>query len=377
MVLSPVQPPAPGVTLLALPEAQRLPALLRSGRPVQAYVVADTTGRLLVAIGRTRLSLDGQLALRAGESLTVRLVNSSGTQMLEILTRESPPPAAALGLLRQALPRQEAPGTLLAALRDLRAQPQSWNGLPGELQRSIDEVLTHLAPSTRLQQPEGLRTALRDSGVLLEWLLARYPQAAGQIAEGDFKAALLRLITRLSDTAATAARDATTNGMVEQQGVLDALLQHAQGALARLHLLQLQPMASSTRLDLAFQIPLVHGNNTDDLYLRIRHQTEDETAAQRTGKMADRGWEVKLRFRFAGCEALAARLHIVGHRATVTWWTQDTRLAAALEMAQPVLAERLQALDLEVARIHCHRTQAPPERDDATRYQGGLIHETA
>jgi hypothetical protein len=42
-----------------------------------------------------------------------------------------------------------------------------------------------------------------------------------------------------------------------------------------------------------------------------------------------------------------------------------------------VLAERLQALNLEIGLVRCHRTKAPPERTDATRPREGLIHETA
>ncbi|HET8701429.1 MAG TPA: flagellar hook-length control protein FliK [Nitrococcus sp.] len=375
MTLSPVQPPTPG-TLLPLAAAERLPAALQSGRPVRARVYTDATGRLLAVIGRIRLVLDGKLALRTGEELTVRLVDTAGGPALEILARRPPPSAAAIMLLRQAIPRQQDLSVLLAALRALRLQPQRWEAFSAEQRQSADEMLARLASSTQLQQAQGVRAALRDSGVLLEWLLARYPQAAAQIVQSDFKAGLLRLIARLQEAPAASQAAGSDNAPDELSGLSSGLLQQAEGALARLQLLQLQPLESPGGLDLACQIPLAHGNDTDDLYLRIRRQT-DRKAAGRQANAREPTWEVSLRFRFAGTEALSARLSVIGRRAAVTWWTDDSRLAAAVEAAAPVLAERLRALDLEVGLVRCHRAQAPPERTDATRPQGGLIHETA
>lgn len=375
MALSPVQPVAPDI-LLSLPAAERLPAVLRSGRAIRARVRIDAAGRLSVAIGRTRLALDGQLALRAGEELTVRLVNTANGPALEVLTRRPPPSSAAIALARQAIPRQEDLGPLLAALRTLRLRPQSWEALSTEQRQSVDAILARLAPSTQLQQAEGVRAALRDSGVLLEWLLARYPQAAGQIAQADFKAGLLRLIARLRDKSASSTTAGADNAPSELPGLLHSLLQQAEGALARLHLLQLQPLESPGRLDLACQIPLAHGNDTDDLYLRIRREADREAPAEQEPWAGKRGWEVSLRFRFAGCEALAARLTITEHHAAVTWWAEDSRFAAALEAARPVLTERLQALNLEVDLVRCHCAKVPHERTDVTRPRGGLIHET-
>lgn len=376
MALSPLQSPAPG-TLLPLPSSDRLPAALQSGRVIRARVRTDADGRLLVAIGRARLAVGGQLALRAGEELIVRLVDTATGPALEVLARQPPPSTAATALLRQAMPRQEDPGALLAALRALRLRPQSWEALSAEQRQSVDAILARLAPSARLQQADGVRTALRDSGVLLEWLLARYPQAAGQIAQADFKAGLLRLIARLRAKPTAGSTAEIHDQPSGPTGLLNNLLQQAEGALARLHLLQLQPMESPGRLDLAFQIPLAHGNDTDNLYLRIRREADHETATERETDAGERGWEVNLRFSFAGSEALAARLYLAGRRAAVTWWTEDPRLAAVLEAAHPVLIEQLQALDLEVDLVRCHRTKAPRDRTDATCPRGGLIHETA
>lgn len=377
MALSPVQSAASRI-LLPLAASERLPAALQPGRAVQARVRTDASGGLLVAIGRIRLSLDGQLAARPGEQLTVRLVDTASGPALEVLLARRPPPSTAVAtLLRQAIPRQEDLSVLLAALRALRLRPQSWDALSAGQRQSADEILTRLTSSTRLQQAEGVRTALRDSGVLLEWLLARYPQAAGLIAQSDFKAGLLRLIARLHDGLASGSAAGISNGPGGPPGLLNNLLQRAEGALARLHLLQLQSVENPGRLDLAFQIPLTHGNHIDDLYLRIRQEAEHESATERKSDEGKHGWEISLRFRFAGTDALTARLRITGRRVSVAWWTEDLRLAAAIEAARPMLAERLQALDLEVGLVRCHHTKAPPERTDATRPREGLIHETA
>ncbi|EAR21729.1 flagellar hook-length control protein FliK [Nitrococcus mobilis] len=379
MALRPVGPATSGV-LLPLPSSDRLPAALRAGHTVRARVHTDAAGQLLMTIGRTRLPVAGQLGLHAGEQLTVRLVNTASGAALEILTRRGAPTSpAAIALLRQAIPRQENLGTLLATLRALRVQPQqNWGGLSVEQRQSIDALLARLAPSARLQQADGVRVTLRDSGILLEWLLPRYPQAAGQIAQADFKVALLRVIAQLRSNPAAGPAAATDTGLNSQPGLLNNLLHQAEGALARLHLLQLQPTESPARVDLALQIPLAHGNDTDELYLRIRQEAaERETTSKRESGVEKTGWEVSLRFRFAGNEALAARLHIVGRRATVTWWTEQPRLATALEVARPVLVDQLQALDLEVASIRCHRAPAPHDPTDTTRPRGGLVHETA
>ena len=360
--------------LLPLPSSEGLPAALRAGRAVQGRVRTDPTGKLLIAVGRARLPLTDPHGLSSGQQLTVRLVDTASGPALEILTRQPAVNPTTSALLRQAIPRQKDLGVLLAALR---LQPQqSRNALSVEQRQSIDGLLARLAPSTQMQQAGGVRTALRDSGVLLEWLLARYPQATGQIAQADFKVALLRLIARLRRNPASGSPSATDSGLPGQGAFVHQLLEQAEGALARIQLLQLQPLESPDRVDLAFQIPLAHGEDTDELYLRIRQKLEDETAAERESDMRERAWEVSLRFRFAGNEALAARLNIAGRRTSVTWWAEDARVAAAVEAACPILAEQLQALDLEVDVIRCHRGQAPPEPTDTTRPQGGLIHES-
>lgn len=374
MTLRPTGGPSVPRTLLPLPSSDTLPAALRAGRAVQGRVRADPGGTLFVAVGRARLPLTGQHELRAGQRLTVRLVDTASGPALEILTRRPAASPAATALLRQAIPRQKNLGALVATLR---LQPQqSRNALSFEQRQSIDGLLARLAPSTQMQQADGVRTALRDSGVLLEWLLARYPQAAEPIAQADFKVGLLRLIARLRRNSASDSRRTTDSAPPGQGAFVDQLLEQAEGALARIQLLQLQPLESPDRMDLAFQIPLAHGNDTDELYLRVREKPEEDSAAKRESEPPGRAWEVTLRFRFAGREALAARLNIAGRRTTVTWWAEDARVAAAVETARPVLAEQLQALDLEVDVIRCHRGQAPPDPTDATRPQGGLIHES-
>ena len=375
MPLRPTGSPSAPSSLLPVASAHDLPAALRAGRAVQGRVRADSGGELVVAVGRARLPLTGQHGLSAGQPLTVRLVTTANGPALEIETPRRAASPAANELLRHAIPRQRELGALLAALR---SPPRpSWNALSIEQRQSAEALLDRLASSTRMQQADGLRTALRDSGVLLEWLLARYPQAAEQIAQADFKVALLRLIARLRGDSAAGSPPATDSGSTGQATLVHQLLEQAEGVLARLQLLQLQPLQSPDRPDLAFQIPLAHGNDTDDLYLRIRQKPEDETDPRQAPDKRDRAWEVTLRFRFAGTEALAARLTIAGRRTSVTWWAEDAQIAAAVETARPLLTEKLQALDLEVDVIRCHRGHAPSDPSDSTRPQGGLIHESA
>lgn len=333
-------------------------------------VVHREDGRLALQLGRLRLPIIAQLPLHDGDRLQLRVTVVKGEIRLKLLDRQPMPPTADIKLARQLLPKQgDLAEPFRMALRG--ATPSCSETLPPGQHKLLAALLERLSEPHRLAHPQGLRRALRDSGVLYEWLLALAPQSAGSISATDIKAALLRLAARSDDTAS----DDTTGAEDTPRSQHNASRLHeaVEGALSRIRLLQLYN-ARSDGLDLAFDIPVRDDHNMDRIELRIR---KDGSGRRRRESSAQGPLEVTARFHFGSKDTLVARVVLTAETTHITWWATEESLRQQIRAALPVLSERLKAAGLEVGSLACRSDGPPQPRPWPEQTDGGLVDDSA
>ena len=399
-------------------------ATWRVGQILAATVIsAPQTGRAELRIGNLAvMAQTGSLALSPGQALRLEVASLREQPVLKLLgllrhdsVREA---------LRAALPRQQPLSPLLAALSRLT----SGTGAPPlgqEVARVARDLLAQLPTAAAIRQPEGLRQALRDSGLLLESKLARAGLSqraarSGELAR-DFKANLLRLVQALRDNVANSApaqrapggtptaagppaggpalrhvlapvaalglpADASApllRGQPPQAPSAVALQfaragsealtsgelqRHIEGALARVQLNQLSSLPQERLApEWLIELPVRRDEQTDVWGLRIAREGRD--GGQEDAAIEDAGaWTVMLAFDLPGLGPMQSRISLRGDRVSAQFFSAIQGVLPRVNEQLPQLQARLQQAGLRVAELTCHQGRIPaPAAPDKTR----------
>ncbi len=210
-------PTGPGLPLTATSPVTRSEPLStwRVGQILAATVVANPQpGVADLRIGSLLVKAQtGGLTLTPGQSLRLEVASLKQMPVLKLLGLMQQNPLQQV--LRDVLPRQQPLPLLFTALaRLIMPTPTTTQRSPSlspEVLTLARNLLDNLPSTARASTADGLRQAIRDSGLFLESKLA---QAAAQPAATnvrpdalarDFKANLLRLVQVIRDTAASSA----------------------------------------------------------------------------------------------------------------------------------------------------------------------------
>lgn len=165
---------------------------MRIGQLLQATVLENDAGKILLSAGHRQLSAESSLSFRPGEVLTLQVRELGARPVLRVIAalQES---AVALAV-RTLLPRYGPTTPLLANLSLLARTPRP--PLPPLISAVAATLVRKLPDVAALATPQGLKTAIQNSGILLEnrLALATHTPAAASLLESDFKANLLRLV---------------------------------------------------------------------------------------------------------------------------------------------------------------------------------------
>ncbi len=165
---------------------------MQIGQLLQATVLENDAGKILLSVGHRQLSAESSLSFRPGEVLTLQVRELGAQPVLKIIAalQES---AVALAV-RTLLPRYGPTTPLLANLSLLAHTPKP--PLPPPISAVAATLVRNLPDVAALATPQGLKTAIQNSGILLEnrLALATHTPATADPLESDFKANLLRLI---------------------------------------------------------------------------------------------------------------------------------------------------------------------------------------
>lgn len=297
--------------------------------------------------------------------------------------------------LQEALPEQELPPTVGAALKAL---------------------LANLEDSETLTTPQGWARALARSGLQLEQQLL--DRSGPDIGE-DFKANLLRLVDRLLASApgdplrnpqvlaqtaqqnlpdalrralggaASVSRQPSAldfplgerdgRGLAATNAELDELLQLATGVIARLQTHQLASLAQTQVLPDGYylstwqtEIPWRDGERLGAVQVRFQ---EERPPPDARGEARDSLWKVELAFDLAPLGPLQVKAQLASGRLSSEFWAEKGATAVLIDTELPHLREQLLAAGFVVGDLSSR--QGRPARNPRTALEQRWIDDTA
>lgn len=189
--------PTSGIPQTTVIRPQPVSPQLQVGQRLQATVREYAAGTLLLSVGNRQLSARTSISFEPGQLLTLQVRSLGELPVLTILA--APRDTGAAMAVRMLLPRYGPTTPLLANLTQLLTTPGA--RLPPAVADAAHALVRNLPDSAALSTPDGIRTAIHNSGTFLEPRLALGTPAPpdGSGFDTDFKANLLRLLQQLRD----------------------------------------------------------------------------------------------------------------------------------------------------------------------------------
>ena len=177
--------------------------LLRAGQILNATLLRIQSSTLLnLRINgqevQAKLQSNEQLPVKAGQDFTVKVVSAGKQPLLQVVNTHQLEQTL-VSALRVALPRQAPLPPLLSNIAAVAQSPEKLPvTLPPDVIKFVKELFLNLPTSRTISTPEGLKNAIRDSGLFLESKLSQQASSVQQpVSSSDFKAGLLRLLASL------------------------------------------------------------------------------------------------------------------------------------------------------------------------------------
>ena len=181
---------------------------------VRAESDSDPAGQLLLRIGKLKVAARTPLPIKAGEAFAAQIQSLGEVPVLKVLSSPEGPQRAVAQYLRESLPRQ---ADFTPLMQRLLATADKKNPLPPPVKDLAQAIARNIPTTNGLKNATQVRSALANSGVLLESRLDRAQPATTPLK--DLKAQLLQLrsvITKqLDDNATLPARQAQASTGLE------------------------------------------------------------------------------------------------------------------------------------------------------------------
>ena len=391
-------PPSSSSNQTALAEKPAIATLagFRVGQTLQAVVVKAVVNQTaLLQVNNQQLRVETLAPLSVGQRLAVEVVQIEPRPILRLQALPPTTPISAEQVanaaLKQALPRQTGLAPLLANLHFLSQSQQVSTTLAPLVLESIKKVIANLPKRSQVTTAEGLKAALKDSGLFLENKLASAP--TNSTAGRDIKAILSQLMaqirqapqtgnqttTPLGPQAAVTALSAvnaqvppppqrsarsqpqaqanpTLVGITSVLNVLGEIGKQTEGALARLLLHQLAslPQQDQNTALWMFELPVQHQGKTDLFQFTIQEEEREKDDQDQPR------YSIFLSFDLAGLGPVHIKLSYARERIYATAWAEEQATASLLQQEMKELSHRFEKAGITVGHLRCqHGT--PPE----------------
>jgi hypothetical protein len=361
----------------SLAESWRIGTVL-SARPLGV----GNLGRLVIQIGALTVEAES-LGTPLPSQFQVRVLSLGSQPLLEILGTTQGDPMIQRAM-RERLPQQNGYAPLLATLGALAQRP-ILRQLPPHLRAALAMLEHGVRTPGEVTRGEGLREAIRRSGLFFESDLAQPHADPAVLGTEDWKGVLLRLATLLASsapshpptasadtppplqqrglraqpraspplppTAAGAAADAEAAvslpaGAAAAASDVEALLGRLHGdvraALARIEIAQLDAAVAQAWM---IEIPLQGEEGRDVLQIHLEHGQDAETSAST--------WTLGFAIDLPALGPLQGELQLCGLRLGVRLWAERSYSTVRLENQFGALRQRLAASGLVLDQLSC------------------------
>ncbi|OOG24517.1 flagellar hook-length control protein FliK [Thioalkalivibrio denitrificans] len=395
----------------------------RAGQILDALVVRSERGSTRAEIRVGQLQLAVQLPTRvpegtrlllqvvqAGARPVLNLVSPAATAATQVPVPHSPAPSPSVATapaqpgilsanwLTSLLPVQGSQAHLLAALSWLDAQPQRLQTLPQPVRAEVLKVAQQLTPMDQATNAQGLRQAVRDSGLFHESTLAVQAVASSgsaSVPAANLKSALLSLAARLRAFPVSAqpppnvrnanippppspGQSPTPQPRMEahlvhlgREALLETLRTRTDAALARMVLHQWSAVesAESGLPRWLLELPLRNQQGVDLIHLLLekeprQHESSDEPT-----------WRAELALDLPGLGPLHVHVAITGSQVQTRFWAESEETVRRVRAALPKLKDGFENRDLTVRDLGCNPGRPPARGPTAQR--GPLLDDHA
>ncbi len=343
-----------------------------------------------------------------GQRLQVQVTDTKqNIPVLQVVNSQRPALVLA-DLINQAQAKQQPLQQLLNSLVQVKSTDALLGALPKQVTEHIDTLWRALPDASQLQRPDNLRQAIQYSGPFLESQLLKAEQGSTRFFPAmDTKTSLLRIAEALRqqninvgnrDTSAATQTPLTqpqtqsplqsqprNNSLNPQVGVetknqppagrvdpnipappsrqtqalinmttnqlLELLTQQTEGSLQRTLTHQLQMLnPDNVRQQLAFELPIKHGNEVDVFDMRIH---PDQEGSQQNTAEQERPWTIMMAFNLEGLGAIRAQISLVNDHISTHWWAEQQQTVDLFQQHMSTLQDRLSHVGLDVDKVQC------------------------
>lgn len=338
-------------------QSWRIGAVL-SARPLGV----SPTGLLVLQVGALTVEADvahGQLP----SHFQVRVLSLGAQPQLEVLAHTADPTFQRM--LRERLPQQNGYTPLLATLTALAQRP-ALRQLPPDIRTALAVLEQALRTPAEITKGNGLREAIRRSGLFFESRLLGPHGQQPALTTDDWKGALLRLAGLLDkrQAAPPPSGRADIDPPLLQRNLqaqarlplpplsadtdVATLLQRLHGdvkaALARIEVAQLDASANPAAAWVV-EIPLLGKDGHDVLQIRLEHSVDTVDGGQ--------SWNLGFALDLPALGPIQGELQLREPRLSVRMWAERSETAQKLERQFTPLRQRLAACGVLLDQLSC------------------------
>ena len=374
------------------PTSSKAPPLLPGQPPQPLQLLAETPQPL--TLGQRLLLQVSQL----GEKPILKVLSETETTpaLLKQTATNTPLSEPQLkAALMQALPRQTSMTPLLANLSWINQQQSTAIALPQAIQAMAKELFDKLPTKEKISTAEGIKQAIKDSGLFLENKLSEAAQTKSTPESGDdLKNLLLRLFSSVQKQPAggatqtpsqTAARptqgatplipvppptmsgnrpqpqhqaEATLATLNNALNLIQELGKQTEGSIARtqLHQLASLPTPDQNPAVWSFELPIRNQEQVDLFHFVI----EEYKGGKDGNDEPKHRWSVTIAFDLEALGPMYTRLQLENGKISTTFWADSFDTSTLITQNLPELAQRFKAAGLESSELRAFRGQ-PPE----------------
>jgi hypothetical protein len=377
----------------------------QTGQLLQAIVLepsSNKSGTTTLQIQDILVKAQTTLPLLEGQRIQLQVVQAGAQPVLKLMTPITEMDVLAQAL-RVALPKSGSLAPLMTGLASLlQTAPAQSADVPPRIADLARQILAQLPTTEQATTADGLKQALRDSGVFFENKLVPQNLSAGQAILTDLKGLLLRLVNELrGELPAPNQFSNTRNPVLDNQSVkpnppyaqsqvitdpkemlqrlvdgqgtaspsvsqptaatptmvaLQNLAEKTDVALARIQTNQIQTlMAENTAKPMwAMDIPLRQSGQTDVFSLKIQRDEKE-----RGDKTELHRWSVWLDFDLEALGPTRAVVGVYDRQVSVGLWAERGDTVTLFNSFLDTLHNDLTSAGLSVGRLHCQKG-APP-----------------
>lgn len=396
---------------------------LQTGQTVYAKVVEQLPDKnqIVIRLGNQLLQAKSDVPVNVGQTLKVLVEKSAGELILKVPTPTKPVDLIN-STLRQLLPKQAPINEFQQPLNNVLTTINKLSPNQSTSQQSLltphlaalktltATLLQPLSNKENINSPNGLRTAIQNSGIFLEPklqqalkdaktpltntadntkpvsksvfsnqpldspILTKATQLAGSAVVGvDLKANLIRLIQVLKSwprQIAPTAQQAIPLPLVKTQAPvlqtpgqtthspaiaqtldnqLRDLISKTEGALSKITLNQLasaNPESSSARQNWQLEIPFFNNQATESIFLKIEKEVIKKNRTQ-----AEQQWTVSLEMNPPKLGLIKNKLTLLENQVNSSFWAENSDTNTLIREHLGLLRERLSRANLNPDKI--------------------------